>query len=799
MDFAQAVADTFMPSHTNPVVKYLDLVLDWGLKILILLVPITFLPWTFEIFEFNKQFLLLGFGVVLLAVWVAKSVISREAKLVKSPLNWVALTFLVSIVLSVIFSIDQITSILGFYGRFNGGLVSMVGYLILYFLVLQLGQRENAKRQFLGYWLAGVGLGALVLLLQILGVRFLGFPAAQAVNFSPLGNSLNTIVLILTASLPLALFFARDSQKALMRWLSLGFVIMALVLVFLIDYQLGWIGLLIGSAVWLALIFWKNETVGFKWTILPSLALLLAVIGWPLVTTKLTRLNIPMEINLSMSASWKIAWENIKSNPVLGTGPETFIYGFSKYKPTNFNDSDFWAFRFDKASSEFAQMLGTVGFLGLTTYLSLFVMALYLSWRLLKNQSSSEWYISGAIITSFLILLVGNVFYFSNTTLAMFMWFMLALLASFGSKGQRSWSLRGSPRMSFLFSFGLAAVVMLAVGTWFGIGRLWAADYAYTRAQVGGNDIKTLDQAQVDMAQAVNLNPWRDIYRIGLAQVNLALANREAKQPVGKTETERQDQINRLQKYIAASIAAARSATELSKESVSNWEALGSIYRGTVLFARDSENWVITSFQKAIKLEPSNPALYTELGKAYLIAGNRQQQQIASITDAAAKTKLESDSAANINKAIEQFELAIKLKSTYTPAHFNEALAYELQGKIDQAIDKLERIRSYNPNDVDVLYELGSLYFGKAVYDKAETTFRAVTSLVPNHANAHYGLSLVYQKTGVLDKAIEEIQKVLDLNPGNQQIQQQLDALKKGETQNPVAPTPPANTPAPKK
>jgi hypothetical protein len=84
------------------------------------------------------------------------------------------------------------------------------------------------------------------------------------------------------------LFFAKDSRQALTRWLSLGFVILTLVLVFLIDYQLGWIGLLISSAVWLALIFWKNEIVGFKWTILPSLALLLAVVGWPLITTKLT-------------------------------------------------------------------------------------------------------------------------------------------------------------------------------------------------------------------------------------------------------------------------------------------------------------------------------------------------------------------------------------------------------------------------------------------------------------------------------------------------------------------------------
>lgn len=799
MDFVQTVAQTLHPSAHRPVAGRLEQVVVWGVRVMALLMPLMFLPWTYEAFEFNKQFLLIGGGVVLLAVWVAEAVMRREARVVKSPLNWVVLAWLAVAVLSTVFSIDWITSVLGFYGRFNGGLVSIVGYVIWYFLVMQVSRRKDESQAIFAAWLIGVGVGAVILLLQLLGLHWLPLALAQSASFTPLGRSLNAVVLVLATGLPLALWFAREARQLVWRVLSLVLVVVSLVLIFLIDYQLGWVGLLAASLVWLGLVFWKNESVGYQWTILPSLALLLTVIGWPLVTTRLTGAAIPVEVNLSLPASWTIALQNVKSNPILGTGLETFIYGFSKYKPTNFNDSDFWAFRFDKSASELSQAFATTGFLGLAVYAALLVLALYLCWRMLKDKGASNWYWRAAITSAVVVLVVGNVLYFSNTVMAFSLWLLLGVLAGIGSNGERHLSLTGSPRLSFLFSFGLALVALVAVGVWFGIGRFWAADYAYAKAQIEGQNLTTLDQSAVDMAKAVTLNPFRDSYRIGLAQVYLALANRQANSPAATTPADRQKQLQVLQQYIASSIAAARSATDLERANVANWEALGSVYRGTVLFTRDAETWVIDSFQQAVKLEPSNPALYTELGKAYLISASRKRQESSATQDPAAKAKLDADANTQVTKAIQQFDQAIQLKAQYTPAHFNEALAYELQGKIDDAITKLESIRSYNPTDPDVLYELGSLYYGKGRYDYAEVAFTTITNLVPNHANALYGLSLVYQKKNELDKAIAVLQKVLDLNPSNQTVQQQLDALKKQQAQQPTTPTPPPASSTPSK
>ncbi|MDZ4229693.1 MAG: hypothetical protein U1C53_00995, partial [Candidatus Veblenbacteria bacterium] len=634
MDLSQRLATSFSPSQSEPPIAHtLASITRWGVRVLMLLLPLMFLPSTFEGLEFNKQFWLLGVGFVLLVIWFGQVVATRQANLIRSPLHWSVLALVVVAIGSTITSVDPITSTLGFYGRFNGGLLSVVGYVLLFFLVTVSTRDRHDTHWLLGAWLSGVGVASLVLVLQLLGLRWLPFAAAGVSSFTPLGGALNAVVLALAASLPLAIYFARAAKFAWLRTLALILSILVLVVLVLVDYHLGWLGVGVGAAAWLALLFYKNETAGFQWAVVPALAIILSLVAWPLTLVNLTRASVPVEVNLSLSASWKIALQNAKGNPLLGTGPDTFSYGFSKFKPEGFNDSNFWTFRFNRATSEFAQVLSTTGFLGLAAFLALLGSGLYLAWTALKDRMADDWYLRAAVVASYLVLVVAQVVYFLNTTLAVMTWLMLGLLAVMSSRQQRRLSLTDSPRASLSFSFGLAVVVLAAAAVWLGIIRFWLADAAYARAQRAPLTVEGLTQAQTDLTEAVNLNPWRDTYRVSLAQVLLGLANNEASQQAAATEEEQQVQVQRLQTYIAASIAAARSATELSSQNVANWETLGSIYRGTVLFALDAEPWVISSFEQAVALEPSNPALFTELGKAYLISASRKRQQAAEVKD----------------------------------------------------------------------------------------------------------------------------------------------------------------------
>ncbi|MFA4937175.1 MAG: tetratricopeptide repeat protein [Patescibacteria group bacterium] len=780
MDFTQAFSSFNQPSADDSVISesngIFDKLIHWGLIAIVFIIPLFFLPWTFEVFELNKQFLLLVLTILLFVFWVAKGVFNKGTLFKKTLFNWLVLAWLIVVALATVFSVDQITSVFGFYGRFNGGLISVVAYVLLFFLLINNIKGAQGVQKLAGWWLTSLGIATFLLILQLFGIKAFSFIIEQPANFYLLGNSLNSVVLLLAAGIPIGLWLAKAGKNVVSRIGSLIFVILAGLAMLLIDYQLGWLALVVGLVVWLVLIFIKNEQVGFKWTMLPSLLLLLAVIAWPLSIPALTQVQTPVEINLSANASWKIAMQNVKANPVLGTGPETFIFGFSKYKPESFNDSNFWAFRFDKAGSDFAQVLSTTGFLGFLVYLAIFIFTLGFIWKILKDKNSADWYLKAAVSASFLVVLISQIFYFTNTVSAVSFWLILALLLVLSEPKEKTISLTSSPRAAFIFSFGLALVVLVALGVFYGVGRFWMADVAYAKARVEARDINTLNQATLHLQEAVNLNPWRDIYHISFAQVLLAQANIVANSQPADTEQGKQQQLNNLRNYVALSINQARLATDLGPENVANWEALGSIYRGTVLFAKDSENWVIDSFSQAIKREPSNPALYTELGKAYLLSASRKMQEAKQ--NGAQKDQLETEANDQITLALAQFDQAIKLKDTYTPAHFNQVLAYELQGKINEAIGKLERMREFNPNDVDVLFELGNLYFTQQANDKALEAFKSIISLVPSHANALYATALVYEAMGDYDNAIGQLEIALKTNPDNKTILDKIDAIK---------------------
>ncbi|MGE5041403.1 MAG: O-antigen ligase family protein [Candidatus Levyibacteriota bacterium] len=100
---------------------------------LFFLVPLILYPKTFELFEFNKLWITLGFSLVILFLWVSKMLSTGKIILRKTPFDIPILLFLASQMIATIFSIEPHTSFWGYYGRFNGGLTSLMAYIFLYY------------------------------------------------------------------------------------------------------------------------------------------------------------------------------------------------------------------------------------------------------------------------------------------------------------------------------------------------------------------------------------------------------------------------------------------------------------------------------------------------------------------------------------------------------------------------------------------------------------------------------------------------------------------------------------------
>jgi len=118
------------------IIKICNRVIEYSFYGIFLLVPLAFTSATSELFELNKMWLTWGLTIIISASWLTKMVIQRKILFQRTPLDIPIALFLVSQIISTIFSWDFHISLWGYYSRFNGGLLSIISYIFLYYSFL---------------------------------------------------------------------------------------------------------------------------------------------------------------------------------------------------------------------------------------------------------------------------------------------------------------------------------------------------------------------------------------------------------------------------------------------------------------------------------------------------------------------------------------------------------------------------------------------------------------------------------------------------------------------------------------
>jgi len=697
-----------MGDFCNRIIKYC-------LFLLVFLLPLWFLPFSFEALEFNKQYLLFFLVSLSCFAWILKMVIyEKEIRFKKTPLDIFVAVFIFLAILSAIFSTDKFSSLFGFYGRFSDGLIGLLNLGVLYFLITNNVGVNNGSRTsiisvsgLLKTFMWSVFFVILFSYFSIFGLwqKIPGLPAMmKQPTFNPVSGSLEGLSVFLSIVVVLLIILVLQKSQLRKNWLSIIILIAALGLLFLIF-----------SA------------------------------------------PLPKEQVPSQGLSWKVAFGTVTSNlknGFLGSGIGTYFYDFSKFKPIEFNKNPLWQIRFDRPGNHLSEILATMGFLGLLSYIALVGMFLLISWMLItvpKSQFliSKGWWVGGVqfpILMAFTAILVSQFFYYQNTVLAFLFWLFLALsVVSWGKPiKEKTFSLKKSPRLSLISTALLVTIGLAILGSYYFAQKFYRADILYTKAQ------KTpLGPAQTALLEkAVSLNSGLSQYRIILARDYLDEGLLELRKPLDEQNS------TLLQEKLAKAIDEARVSVQLSPNYVAGWETLGMVYRDIHPIVQGAGEWGVKAFEKAISLEPTNPILETELGKLYLVFEDTQ-------------------------KAKEAFGKAKELKSDYLDALLQEALIDEKENNLSQALKKVENLAEISPFDTNILFQLGRLYFKNNQIDEAISQFKKVLEIFPNHSNALYSLGVIWSQKGKKDLAIEAFEKVLELNPGNQDVIQKLQQLKK--------------------
>ena len=111
-------------------------IIRYSFYALFFLVPLVFTTDNSELFELPKMWLTWGITAIIVTAWVTRMIATRNYRVQKTPIDIPIMLFLSSQIISTLFSLDMRISIWGYYSRFNGGLLSTISYVLLYYALV---------------------------------------------------------------------------------------------------------------------------------------------------------------------------------------------------------------------------------------------------------------------------------------------------------------------------------------------------------------------------------------------------------------------------------------------------------------------------------------------------------------------------------------------------------------------------------------------------------------------------------------------------------------------------------------
>lgn len=773
-----------------------DAIARWSVYLAVFLIPLTYLPWTVNGLDFNKQALLIVLAIVGTLAWLGKMLASRKAEWRKTPMNLLVGIYLVIYFISAWFSTNRYLSYVGDFGQEAYGGVTLVAFALLYLVTVNTFKTSRDVKKALNLLLLGGFIVMVLAYLQVLGLRLFGGQLATSNGFNLVGsvNSLGVYGGFMLALLMGVYLMPEKRPKwNLVRNVILAILgVLSLFYIAMLSFWVLWMVVVAASVVILAYGMVKTDKVSLV-TML-SIPMALIVIGVLFMFLRFPiNIGLPAEVLPSLKASASISKDALANAPLLGSGPGTFLFDYTQFRSADLNSTAFWNVHFDRSASSFLTLLATTGILGIAGWIVLFgFFGGRVGWGLAKGND--EWLLRLTMFAGWSALFVGKLLYSTNMSLEFLFWMMTALLVTMEWKNWREARFEQSPRSALVLSFFFIVAVIFSIAGLYLEGQRYVAERAYTKAATA----QITNEADVDatiqnLATATRLNGQNDLYYRTLSQALRLKVNLEA-QKAGPQPTA--EQSRNLAVLTANAVNMGKRATDLSPSNVQNWSSLAGMYRDLAGTAEGAADAAESAYLKAIELEPSNPIYHTELGKIRLNIADTLKatlEQLGEEEKAAAQeraTELEGQAHANFMKATE-------LKGDYASGHYWLAISLQRQGRTDEALERLTALRNANPEDLGVGLQYGLLLFQSGDKTGAITELERLISLSPTFSNARWFLASMYEDAGRLEDATAQLEEVAKANPNDPNVKARLEALQGTPPPEPEEELPEPIEPAP--
>src|SRR5262249_38412941 len=122
----------------------------------------------------------------------------------------------------------------------------------------------------------------------------------------------------------------------------------------------------------------------------------------------------------------------------------------------------------------------------------------------------------------------------------------------------------------------------------------------------------------------------------------------------------------------------------------------------------------------------------------------------------------------NLDQAIADYDMAIRVDPKNAPAYYNRGLAYGRRHDLDRAIADFDEAIRLDPKDVAPRYQRGLAWSSKNKFDRAIADFDEAIGLDPKHAAAYNARCWSRAITGrALAAALADCNEALRLRPGD--------------------------------
>jgi tetratricopeptide (TPR) repeat protein len=539
----------------------------------IFLFPIFSLPFTPDIYEYNKMFLLVFFSLFILIPQSINVVIKKRISVKTGSFGMFLFSIALLSVLSTVFQSPNITVAL-----LNPlSTTTLVSGFLLYIIFIHVLDNKNVDEIFGILAIDACLISFIVILLHF------GFIPKSA--FTPAGNFISTFsfLLIILSILFLRILYTFYKKKKTHTDNAQEHKTDEKTEIQNILHHIHQFELTPKS------IIPENYFL-----VLYTLSFLMTLTAGMIVVYHLFTDSQP--ILLPIAAGWIIFVETLKNlkSLLLGVGPSNFVTAFTLSKPVWLNNSVYWTIIFTTSSSFLFTLATETGVFSAVSYL----FCIFKTVKALIRKNSFYLFLIPAIIGLLVqVFLPGS----------MSIYILTIILLAIASERKQLVEVDLTKLGYSSFSLVLPFLLIFASVTYLG-GRAYYAETIFKNSLDASLNNRGMD-AYNSLLNAIKYNPYVDRYHVALSQTAFQIAN-----AIAGNKNQTKEQTDQIPKFIQQSIDEGRLAVSSYRTNIVNWDNLARIYSSLINYAKGADEWAVQTYQQKILLDPYNPNNKLSLG-----------------------------------------------------------------------------------------------------------------------------------------------------------------------------------------